>query len=69
MRIHLIEHTATKYLEILTHHTLTNAGGAQYDSSSSCNQEVKQWSKRIFTCFISGLVENYDRKVILDFLP
>lgn len=31
-----------RYLEILTHHTLTNVGGAQYDSSSSSNVRVRQ---------------------------
>jgi len=51
----LIEQTTTKYLEVLTRHTLTNAGDAQYDSSSSSNQEVKQWSEQaVFYSRING---------------
>jgi len=51
----LIEQTTTKYLKVLTRHTLTNAGDAQYDSSSSSNQEVKQWSEQaVFYSRING---------------
>lgn len=44
---HILLNRANNDNRIVTHHSLTNVGGAQYDSSSSSNQRVWQWSEQI----------------------